>query len=92
MQKIGSAILRGAPFLMKALSILGTAAMFLVGGHILVHGIHPVHHWITDVLGGANGFIQAVVPTLFDGFFGIASGAVVVMILHPVMKAFGKAH
>ena len=39
-------ILRGAPYLMKFLSIAGTAAMFLVGGSLLVHGIAPLHHFI----------------------------------------------
>ena len=41
---LGGAILAGAPWLMKGLSVAGTAAMFLVGGGILVHGIPPLHH------------------------------------------------
>ena len=40
----GDAILRAAPWLMKGLSVAGTAAMFLVGGGILVHGIAPLDH------------------------------------------------
>jgi uncharacterized protein len=40
----GSLLLAGAPWLMKALSVLGTVAMFLVGGGILVHGIPMLHH------------------------------------------------
>jgi hypothetical protein len=40
----GIAILRVAPWLMKALSVAGTAAMFLVGGGILAHGIPALHH------------------------------------------------
>lgn len=43
---IGRAILAFCPWLMKTLSVVGTAAMFLVGGGILVHGIGPVHHWV----------------------------------------------
>ena len=43
---MGSGILRAAPLLMKTLSVLGTAAMFLVGGGILVHGVHPLNEWI----------------------------------------------
>ena len=45
-QKIGAIILRAAPWLMKSLSVAGTAAMFLVGGGILVHGVPPVAHAI----------------------------------------------
>src|SRR6187200_3039979 len=41
---LGGAILAGAPWLLKGLSVAGTAAMFLVGGGILVHGIPPLHH------------------------------------------------
>ena len=41
---VGDAILRAAPWLMKGLSVAGTAAMFLVGGGILVHGIAPLAH------------------------------------------------
>jgi predicted DNA repair protein MutK len=43
---LGAGILRIAPWLMKGLSVAGTAAMFLVGGGILVHGIPPLHHLV----------------------------------------------
>jgi len=45
-RRIGAAILVAAPYLMKSLSVLGTAAMFMVGGSIIVHGIPPLHHWV----------------------------------------------
>jgi predicted DNA repair protein MutK len=45
-KKIGSAILSAAPYMMKTLSVVGTAAMFLVGGGILTHGVPVLHHWI----------------------------------------------
>ncbi|VTN10044.1 Inner membrane protein yedI [Raoultella terrigena] len=41
---VGKALLAVAPRLMKVLSIVGTLAMFLVGGGIVVHGITPLHH------------------------------------------------
>ena len=48
-QAFGRGLLAFAPWLMKALSVLGTAAMFLVGGGILLHGVpalgHAVEHW-----------------------------------------------
>ncbi|MBN4688750.1 DUF808 family protein, partial [Escherichia coli] len=46
---LGRAILAAAPWMMRALSVLGTAAMFLVGGGILVHGIGPLHHAIDAI-------------------------------------------
>ena len=92
LRSIGKAILWVAPWFMKILSIVGTAAMFLVGGQILVHGIPPVHHWIEHVVHDANGFIHVVVPALFDALFGIAAGALVLAVMHPILKRFGKSH
>ncbi len=48
LRAIGNGILRAAPWLMKSLSVVGTAAMFLVGGSILEHGIPPLHHAMED--------------------------------------------
>jgi len=72
----GSAILRAAPYLMKGLSIAGTAAMFLVGGGILAHGVPPLHHAAQVVAEGA-GPLRAVVSLAADGVIGIAAGALV---------------
>ncbi len=46
--RMGRAVVGTAPYLMKFLSIAGTAAMFLVGGGILAHGIPALHHWIEE--------------------------------------------
>ena len=65
-RKTGAIILRAAPWLMKGLSVAGTAAMFLVGGGILVHGIPPVAHaielWAEGLAGGwlVSGVLNAV--------------------------------
>ncbi|WP_242108220.1 DUF808 domain-containing protein [Luteimonas aquatica] len=75
---VGAAILRGAPYLMKGLSIAGTAAMFLVGGGILVHGIAVLHHLIEPYSQGALG---TVLRLLFDGAVGIAAGAVILAVV-----------
>ncbi len=81
-RKLGFAILAFAPYMMKALSVVGTAAMFLVGGAILTHGITIVHHWIENFAMGLNsGFLHAVVPALLNGLFGIVAGAVALMIV-----------
>ncbi|MEK7953160.1 DUF808 domain-containing protein [Luteolibacter soli] len=89
-QGVGRAILWAAPFMMKGLSVVGTAAMFLVGGQILVHGIGPVHHWIEHLVSSWGGLGKSLAEGLFNALFGIAVGAVVLAILHPLMKLRGK--
>ena len=74
--------MRAAPWLMKGLGVAGTAAMFLVGGGILVHGIPPVHHWIEHLAEGVatlprvGSTLRALLPILLDGVAGIAAGGV----------------
>jgi len=75
-QSIGKGILLLAPWLMKALSVAGTAAMFLVGGGILVHGVPALHHAVehfAEGMGGAGWLATA----LLDAVIGIVAGAVV---------------
>ncbi len=84
---IGGAILRGAPWLMKALSIIGTAAMFLVGGSIIVHGVPPLEHLLHDLLeplSARGAFLGGVASTLADAVVGIVAGGIVVGVVHVV--------
>ena len=80
-RSLGAGILKGAPLLMKGLSIAGTAAMFLVGGGILVHGLPVAHHWVESVardlatLRGVGGVLQAAAPAVIAGVTGIVAGA-----------------
>jgi hypothetical protein len=76
-QAVGKALLFIAPLLMKVLSVVGTLAMFLVGGGIVVHGIVPLHHAIETFATGLGGVIALLLPTLFNLIFGFAVGAVV---------------
>ncbi len=76
-QALGRGILVFAPWLMKALSVLGTAAMFLVGGGILVHGVPAVGHAI-DAFAASLGGWGVLVSSLLAGLAGLAAGAVVV--------------
>lgn len=88
-KSIGGGILRAAPYMMKSLSVIGTAAMFLVGGGILTHGVPVVHHWIESV-GAAAGGGGFIVPVLLNGVAGIVAGAVVlagVMVISKIFKA-----
>lgn len=73
---LGRGILAFAPRLMKFLSIAGTAAMFLVGGGILVHGITALHHWIGHYAHGALGWLWS---SLFNAAVGIVAGALVLL-------------
>jgi hypothetical protein len=73
---LGLAMVAAAPWLMKGLSVAGTAAMFLVGGGIIVHGIPPLHHAIERVAmrSGAFGWPIAFIA---DAVVGIVAGALV---------------
>jgi len=81
---LGEAILRMAPKLMRTLSIVGTAAMFLVGGGILVHGFPLVADWLhvfevwAQNLPAAGGLASVIATTLYNGLFGILAGGVLV--------------
>jgi uncharacterized protein len=87
---LGRGILFAAPRLMKALGLIGTAAMFLVGGGIVAHGIPPVEHLIHDLEAGA-GPVGFLVPTLADGLVGILVGGLVLAVVSGVKKvAFAK--
>ena len=76
-QALGRGLLWFAPWLMKGLSVAGTAAMFLVGGGILVHGLPILHHLQEGWVSTSGGFVAATVPMLFSGLVGIVAGAIV---------------
>ena len=86
-RSVGGAILRAAPYMMKSLSVIGTAAMFLVGGGILTHGVPAVHHWIESVSQGA-GAAAWLVPPLLNGVAGVIAGALVLALVSVVGKAW----
>ena len=81
---LGRGILWFAPWLMKALSVAGTVAMFLVGGGILVHGIPALEHWLHELVGHPTGvspllaIFSGIVPALAAATVGIVAGAIVV--------------
>lgn len=96
-QRIGRSILWAAPFLMKSLSILGTAAMFLVGGGIVTHGIPWLHHGIEQIAesakhaGGIGAMIAPLTPTLLNGLCGLISGIIVLLVISGIQKLRGKS-
>jgi len=68
---------------MKSLSVIGTAAMFMVGGGILTHGIKAINHFIensaehTVALPYIGSVLAGLLPTLLDAAFGILVGGLV---------------
>jgi uncharacterized protein len=87
LRAFGRGILRASPYLMKSLSVLGTAAMFLVGGSILVHGLPALHHAIEALLAGSaawpllGGTAQLLGSLLADAVVGMVAGALVLAVV-----------
>lgn len=83
-KSVGGAILQAAPLMMKSLSVIGTAAMFMVGGGILTHGIPALHHLIegwAERSAGAIGVVSVIMPTLLNALAGIVAGAAVLLVV-----------
>lgn len=78
---IGRALLRTAPWLMKLLSVAGTAAMFLVGGGILTHGLPWLHETIAALVQGVAGPLHTALALLADAAVGLLAGLLVVAAL-----------
>ena len=87
----GRVILRTAPWLMKGLSIAGTAAMFLVGGGILAHGFAPVGHWIEALAHSLGGVAGALTPLALNGGIGVVAGALTLAAVTGVQWLLRKA-
>jgi predicted DNA repair protein MutK len=83
---LGRGILRAAPWLMKFLSVAGTAAMFLVGGGILVHGFHAVDEWIrvavvdAAAIPGVGVVLGPLTSMLANAAAGILAGGLAVLV------------
>lgn len=96
-QALGRGILRVAPLMMKTLSVLGTAAMFLVGGGILTHGIPGMHGYIersahaSGALPAVGNLAEALTPMALDGVVGVVAGAAVVALVTLAKRLRGGA-
>ncbi|PMG80426.1 hypothetical protein BCU84_03545 [Shewanella sp. 10N.286.51.B7] len=90
--KIGFGLLTSAPYLMKGLTIVGTIAMFMVGGGILTHGIHAISAQITNIalmvsdIAYLGGLLAALTPSLLNAIFGVIAGAIAVMTMTAITK------
>ena len=90
-RRFGQGVLNAAPYMMKALTVIGTAAMFMVGGGILVHGVPLLHHWVESAALSSAPFVgplSVIVPTLLNAVAGIIAGAVVLAGVMAVSKVW----
>ncbi|WP_437888743.1 DUF808 family protein [Phytobacter sp. V91] len=88
-QMAGKALLIVAPWLMKALSVVGTLAMFLVGGGIVTHGIAPLHHAIETFSAQYPAFWLVILPVLANLLVGLLVGAVALLAVNAVSRLRG---
>jgi len=90
-RSLGRGILFTAPYMMKGLSILGTAAMFMVGGGILTHGVHAAQAWIDQLAQSVavnSGLLGALLPTLLNAVTGIIAGALALLLVSLTTRAW----
>ncbi|MDX1465286.1 MAG: DUF808 domain-containing protein [Halomonas sp.] len=89
---IGRGLLAGAPYLMKGLSVVGTVAMFLVGGGILTHGIPALHHLVQGMaevrldIPGLDAVVHGLGPSLLNMLFGLLVGALLLGVVSLVQR------
>ena len=89
-QALGRGLVRMAPMLMKALTVLGTLAMFLVGGGILAHGWHAVGQGIEDLSMAAAGMAQPLVSMALNMLVGLLAGGAAVLVMTLVQRVRAK--
>ena len=96
LRTVGRILLAGAPMLMKALSVLGTIAMFMVGGGILMHGVPALHHLVDSAAAAAAGVpgvgavLKTVTPTVIDALAGLLAGAIALVVVTFGAKLFKR--
>jgi predicted DNA repair protein MutK len=89
---IGNLLLGAAPWLMKSLSVIGTVAMFMVGGGILTHGVPAAHHLIEQLANSAaslpviGAVLSVLTAPLLNGLAGVLAGAVVLALVSGVTR------
>lgn len=91
--RCGQGLLSFAPFLMKTLSVVGTIAMFMVGGGILLHGIpgsEAFLHQLTET-DSSNAIVSALLPSLAGTAVGLISGGILVLVFTLINKVIKKS-
>lgn len=88
-KRIGLGFVTVVPYLMRALSFVGLVAMFLVGGGIIVHGIHPVSEFIHHL--APTGILSVLISNIGNAVVALIVGLVIVGIQMMYQKLFKKA-
>jgi hypothetical protein len=86
-RRLGTGLVGAAPWLMRALAIAGTVAMFLVGGGILLHGLPSLHHALQQAIAPLDG---VAVNALLEGAAGIAAGALALAVVTLAQRLRGR--
>lgn len=93
----GRALVAFTPYVMKGLSVVGTAAMFLVGGGILIHGLPRLESWFDQWApdghphaGLLDAIVGGVAPMLFNAAVGAAAGLAVLGVVKLVGRMRGR--
>ncbi|WP_407924203.1 DUF808 domain-containing protein [Biostraticola tofi] len=92
LRSAGRGVVAAAPMLMKALSVIGTIAMFLVGGSILAHGFPWTHSLLDSLAAGHSGWVASILTALTDMALGLVAGIIIVAVVTLVKKMLGKGH
>lgn len=96
-QRIGYGILVLAPYLMKFLSIAGTAAMFLVGGGILVHGVPAIHHLVEELVHpiaaweGLGPLLAGLSELVIHALIGVLAGTIILAFITGIQRVLSPA-
>ncbi len=100
-QRIGRLLVAGMPKVLSVLSLVGTAAMLWVGGHILLVGadelgwhwpydlVHEAEHWVEDVP-GIGGVLAWIINTAISAVVGLAVGTIVLVVVSRVQRRSGQ--
>lgn len=85
---LGNGLVAMAPKLMKVLTVVGTVAMFLVGGGIIEHSLPMVHHLILALNApfAALTFVNSITPLVISGLLGLIAGSILVGIGQVFLK------
>lgn len=91
---VGHGLLAVAPRLLKSLTVIGTVAMFLVGGGIVAHAIPAIHHLdrtLASVVGGAGSLAHGAASNLLNATLGLLAGALVFLVIAAVARVRRRA-
>ncbi len=98
LRKTGEKLLSATPYLMRSLTVIGTIAMFVVGGSIIGHGIPALLHFreytakFLDTLPAIGGFLALIAPILVDAILGLLVGAVCLALFEIANKILAEKH